>query len=69
MSAEDHSRAFRNFGQFFHKDCSGAAQFVNYVAVMDDFLPNVDGGPVQLKRDANHVNGTNDTSAEPTRFQ
>ena len=69
MGAEDDPCSFRNLAQLFDEDGPGSPQFIHHVAVMNDFLADIDRGPIKVQCDFNHVDGAHHASAEPARFQ
>ena len=48
-----------------HEYRSALAQLLHYIAVMDDFMVNIDWSPIRLKRQFNDVHGTHHSGAKP----
>jgi hypothetical protein len=52
-----------------HKDRTLGDQFFDHVAVVNDFLPDVDGRAEGLQCDTNDIYGTDHTGTEASRFE
>ncbi len=51
------------------KMAPACAQFFNHVAVVDDFLTDVDGRAVEIEGDFDNVDGAHDAGAKTAGFQ
>ncbi len=64
VSAEDQDGTYRNFFDGFDEDGAAATQLVNDVAVMHDFVMDVDRISVGFERQLDDVDGAHDSGAE-----
>ncbi len=69
MRAVDDSFACRDFLYTVHKDGAFGGQLVHNVAVMNDFLANIDGRAKGFQRDADNIDGANHPGAKASRLQ
>jgi len=67
MGAEDQDGADRHFLNGFDEDCAAAAKLVHYVAIVDDFVMDVDRGAISFESEFDDVDGANDAGAEAAR--
>ena len=67
MRAEYHGATVRHLVQFLDEDRTHAAQPVDDIAVMDDFVTDVDRRPEALDRQFDDLDGAVDTGAEAAR--
>src|SRR5271156_4003538 len=64
VSAENKHSAYRNFLDRFHEDCATAAQLIHHIAVVHDFMMNVNWTPVSLEREFHNVHRSHYPRAE-----
>src|SRR5271166_923425 len=69
MGAEDNPRAFRHFGEFFDENGARDAEFLDNVAVVDDFLADVDGRTIEVYGNFDYIYRAHDTGAETARLE
>ena len=69
MCAVDHTLARRNFLNAVHEDRALFLQLLDYEAVMDDFLADINRRAECLQRDANDVDRPHHPRAEASRLQ
>src|ERR1700675_1656818 len=67
MSAENEYRAFGNLFDSLYENRATAAQLVNHIAVVNDFVVNENGPPVARQRQFHDITRTNHTGAKSTR--
>src|ERR1700735_694583 len=67
VSAENKHGTDRNFLDRFHEDCATAPQLIYHVAVMYDFMVNVDGAAVSFEREFDDIRCSDYSSAESSR--
>ncbi len=68
MSAVDNALAIRNLVLAIDEDGALAAEFVDHKAVVNDFLPNINGRTERFEGDADNIDGTDHSGAEPSRL-
>jgi hypothetical protein len=64
MRAVDHPFPFRNLFDAIDEDRTFGLQLLHNVAVVDDFLADIDGRPKSLQSNPHNVNCANYPSAE-----
>ena len=64
VRAEHGDGAYRDVSDFFDEMSTLPAQTVDYVLVVDDLVPNVDGRAVDLQGSFNDVDGPDDSGTE-----
>jgi hypothetical protein len=65
MGGENHrSVCIGDFIQIFDKDSAFAFQIIDNVPVVDDFMPDIDGGTMKFQRLLDGIDGANDTCAK-----
>src|SRR5215510_8285101 len=69
MCAEDGDRAGGHFRQMFDEARALGAQTLNHMAVVHDFVPNVDGRPEPRQRLLDDIDRADDTGAEAARLR
>ena len=69
MRAEDYTGSFRHLAKLFDENCSGAAQLIDDVAIVDNFLAHIDRRAKRLQRNLYDVNRPHHAGAEATRLQ
>ena len=69
MSAENDAGARRHLAQFLDENGTGAAQFVDNVAVMDDLLAHINGGAVKIEHNFHDVDRAHHAGAKASRPQ
>src|SRR6516162_2571711 len=69
MSAVDHPLARRNLLHAVDKDGALSGQLVDNIAVMHNFLADIDWSTEGLEGDPNDVDGANHPGAEASRLQ
>src|SRR5579862_342151 len=67
VGAENNTRAFGHFAQLFNENGAGLAQFVDHVAVVDDFFTNIYGSAVKIEDNLNHIDRAHYSRAESAR--
>jgi hypothetical protein len=67
MGAEDQHGAMRYVGDGLDKNRSAAAQLLDYIGVMHDFVMDVNGRAVGFQRQLDDIHRTNHSSAEAAR--
>ena len=67
MRGEDDGNAVGHLIQFLHKHRAFVAQHVDDEAIVDDFVPNIDGCAIFGDRQFHDLNGTVDPGAEAAR--
>jgi len=64
MGAEDDSGPIGDFVEILDENCAACAQVIDDVAVVDDFVPHVNGCPVKGKRTLDGLDGALDPRTE-----
>ena len=67
MSAENKHSAYRNLFDRFHEDCAAAPQLIHYIAVMNDFMMDVNRAAVSFERELYDVHRSNHARTESAR--
>ena len=67
MRAENQYRADRNLLDGFDENSAAPPQLVHDIAVMDDFVMNIDRIPVRFECEFDNVYGSHDARAKPAR--
>ena len=67
VSAENKHSADRNFINGFHEDCAAAPQLIHHIAVMNDFMMNVNRAAVSFERELYDVHRANHARTESAR--
>ena len=69
VSAVNYAFTIRNLVNRIDKNGTFALQFLNHKTIVDDLLADIDRRPKGFERDADNIDGTHHSGAEPTRFQ
>ena len=69
MGGVDYALSIWHIVDFVDKDGALFRQLIHNIPVMNNFAADVDGCTEGFERDFNDVDGTDNTSAEATRFQ
>ncbi len=67
MGRKDNRAAIRHFVQFLHEYRAKAAQSVDHIAIVHDFMPNIDGRAKSLDRQFDNLDGSVDARAKTAR--
>ena len=67
MRAENQDRAYWHFFDGFDENRSAAAELIDYVAIVDNFVVNVDWGAVGFKGQLYDIYGADYTGTEAAR--
>jgi hypothetical protein len=66
MGAEDGNGSLGDFVQTLNKNRAFIAQLVDYEMVVNDLVKDIDGGTMDLQRQIDYIDGSDDASAEPS---
>ena len=69
VGAENDARSFGHFGQLFDENGTRAAQLFHDVAVVDDFLPDVDGRAIKIEGNFDYIDGSYHARTEAAGFE
>ncbi len=67
VGAENQHRAVRHFLDGLDKYGAAAAELLNYIGIMNDFVMHVYGGAIRFQREFDDIHGAHDTRAESPR--
>ncbi len=68
VSAENRRRSPRHLGQTFNELRAPRLQFVDHMAIMDDFMVNVDGCAILFERPLDDIDGPNHAGTKSSRL-
>src|ERR1700677_4357661 len=69
MGTENRASAGGHFLQFLHEDRAHFTQFIDHMLVMDDFLPHIHWGAIQIQRNLHYIDRTHDAGAKTARLE
>ena len=67
MRAENQHSAYRNFFNGFDENRAAAAELIDDVAIVDDFVMDVNGAAIGFKRQFDDIDGANYAGAKAAR--
>lgn len=67
MGAENQDRAYRHFFDGFDEDCTAAAKLVYYVAIVDDFVVDVDWRAISFEGELDDIYSADYAGAKAAR--